>query len=42
MTGNFGFLQAQWPELYREARNAERDGSSTPAPPASTPAALSS
>lgn len=25
MTGNFGFLQAQWPQLYREARNAERD-----------------
>ena len=25
MTGNFGFLQAQWPQLYAEARNAERD-----------------
>ena len=25
MVGNFDFLQAEWPQLYAEARNAERD-----------------
>jgi type I restriction enzyme, R subunit len=25
VSGNFGFLQAEWPQLHTEARNAERD-----------------
>jgi type I restriction enzyme R subunit len=25
VSGNFGFLQRQWPQLYAEARDAERD-----------------